>query len=253
MRLPDARCKPTYPRPVENSLKCPLLWRFGPLLARFVLKIPDLPACFPPGAAKFIRGRTVMTQHATGLSRRLALRLGVAAGTFIALAAGSQNMRPAGLPDGLQFPSIDGGMIALDALKGRPILVVNTASRCGFTNQLAGLQMLHETYGEAGLFVLAVPSNDFRQELKDAESVKEFCDINYGLTLPMTDITPVRGRKAHPLYKWLAQAHGVRPRWNFHKVLIGADRSAVKDWPAAVRPDAPRLLQAIEQSLAAPV
>ena len=88
-----------------------------------------------------------------------------------------------------EFESIDGGKIDLSEFQGKPVLIVNTASRCGFTGQLEGMQKLHETYGPKGLVVLAVPSNDFRQELKSGEDVKEFCEVTYGLTLPMTDIT----------------------------------------------------------------
>ena len=89
------------------------------------------------------------------------------------------------------FKSADGGVINLDDFKGKPLLVVNTASRCGFTGQLATLQKLSDTYNSDGLTVLAVPSNDFNQELSSVEAVKDFCTINYNLTLPMTDITSV--------------------------------------------------------------
>ena len=115
-----------------------------------------------------------------------------------------------------EFESIDGGKIDLSEFQGKPVLIVNTASRCGFTGQLEGMQKLHETYGPKGLVVLAVPSNDFRQELKSGEDVKEFCEVTYGLTLPMTDITSVKGDKAHPFYKWLQREHGFTPRWNFY-------------------------------------
>ena len=154
------------------------------------------------------------------------------------------------LPAGLRFASIDGGDLALDSFAGRPILLVNTASRCGYTPQYEGLQALHERFGPAGLVVLAVPSDDFRQELASAEAVKEFCEVTFGLTLPMSDITHVRGRKAHPVYAWLRQAHGVRPRWNFHKVLIGPDGAYRADWDANTPPNAPELITAIQSALA---
>ena len=111
-----------------------------------------------------------------------------------------------------EFESIDGGKIDLSEFQGKPVLIVNTASRCGFTGQLEDMQKLHETYGPKGLVVLAVPSNDFRQELKSGDDVKEFCEVTYGLTLPMTDITSVKGDKAHPFYKWLQREHGFKPR-----------------------------------------
>ena len=98
------------------------------------------------------------------------------------------------------FKSADGGVINLEDFRGTPVLVVNTASRCGFTGQLEGLQKLSDSYQEQGLTVLAVPSNDFNQELATIEAVKEFCSVNYNLTLPMTDITSVRGKNAHPFF-----------------------------------------------------
>ena len=97
------------------------------------------------------------------------------------------------------FTSIDGGALSLESWRGRPVLVVNTASRCGFTGQYDGLQRLYERYRDRGLVVLAVPSNDFRQELGTAQEVKEFCALNFALDLPMTDITQVRTRRASVL------------------------------------------------------
>lgn len=151
---------------------------------------------------------------------------------------------------GFEFDSIDGGTLNTDTWRGQPVLVVNTASRCGFTGQYDGLQALHERYGPAGLVVLAVPSNDFRQELQDAAAVKDFCDTTFGLTLPMTDITSVRGRDAHPFYRWLADSHGFTPRWNFNKVLLDGDGQVVATWGSMTRPDAPAVISRIEALLA---
>ena len=156
---------------------------------------------------------------------------------------------PAQADSRFTFPAIDGGTIALDAYAGQPVLVVNTASRCGFTNQYDGLQALYDRYRERGLVVLAVPSNDFRQELSSAEAVKDFCEANFGLTIPMTDITPVRGDAAHPFYTWLAREHGVTPRWNFNKVLIGPDGAFVAYFGSATRPLSRPITDAIEPLL----
>ena len=109
---------------------------------------------------------------------------------------------------GFAFPSIDGGSIDLDSYKGHPVLVVNTASLCGFAPQFADMQELQDTYADQGLVVLAVPSDDFKQELNDAKAVKEYCAANFDLTLPMTDITHVLGDQAHPFYAWLAAERG---------------------------------------------
>lgn len=151
---------------------------------------------------------------------------------------------------GFVFPSIDGGRIALDDWRGRPVLVANTASLCGYTPQYAELQALWERYRDRGLVVLAVPSDDFRQELGSAAEVKEFCEVNFGLTLPMTDITHVRGARAHPFYRWLAKAHGFRPSWNFNKVLLGPDGELVATWGSRTSPLAPEVTAAIEPLLA---
>ncbi|PWJ19238.1 glutathione peroxidase [Jannaschia seohaensis] len=147
-----------------------------------------------------------------------------------------------------QFEALEGGLIDLDDLRGRAVLVVNTASLCGFTDQYAGLQRLHEEYGPRGLTVIGVPSNTFRQELGSEEDVAEFCEVNYGLTLPLTTITPLRGPDAHPFYRWLAE-QGAVPRWNFNKALLDTEGDLVAFEGAATRPDAPRLLRAIEAVL----
>lgn len=148
-----------------------------------------------------------------------------------------------------RFPSIDGGEYLLGDWAGRPVLVVNTASLCGFTYQYEGLQALQDRYADQGLVVLAIPSNDFRQELASEDEVKEFCEMTFGLDLPMTEITSVRGPGAHPFYAWLRQSHGFTPRWNFNKVLIGADGRFVEAFGSNVRPTSRKLVQAIEGQL----
>jgi glutathione peroxidase len=148
-------------------------------------------------------------------------------------------------PPSFSFANIDGGTIELDDWKGQPILVVNTASRCGFTPQYDGLQELYDTHREAGLVVLTVPSNDFRQELATAEQVAEFCAVNFGLTLPMTDITPVTGPGAHPFYAWLKETQGFEPKWNFNKVLIGPEGEVVATWGSTTRPMSAPITEAV--------
>jgi glutathione peroxidase len=147
------------------------------------------------------------------------------------------------------FPSIDGGTLSIEDWRGQPVLVVNTASLCGFTPQYEELQTLHETYEVEGLVVLAVPSNDFRQELASDEDVKDFCEVTFGLTLPMTTITPVRGNEAHPFYQQLEEVAGFVPAWNFDKVLIGPDGTVVETWRSITRPTAPVVTEAIEALL----
>lgn len=143
---------------------------------------------------------------------------------------------PAMARDGFAFPSIDGGELSLDDWSGQPVLVVNTASLCAFTPQYEGLQALYDAYRDRGLVVLAVPSDDFNQELGSSGEIKEFCELTFGLDLPMTDILHVRGTAAHPFYAWLAETHDVRPAWNFHKVLIGPDGEVAGVWGSTTRP-----------------
>lgn len=156
---------------------------------------------------------------------------------------------PAWAAQSFSFASIDGGTLSFDDWQGRPILVVNTASRCGFTPQYDGLQALYDRYRDRGLIVLAVPSNDFRQELATADKVKDFCEVNFDLDMPMTDITTVRGPQAHPFYLWVAQESGFTPAWNFNKVLIGPDGTVEATFGSATRPLSGRMTRAIEAAL----
>ena len=147
------------------------------------------------------------------------------------------------------FASIDGGTLSIEDWRGQPVLVVNTASQCGFTYQYEGLQKVYDAYRDRGLIVLAVPSDDFNQELATAEEVKEFCELTFGLDMPMTDITSVKGPSAHPFYRDLRSQIGFEPRWNFNKVLIGPDGEVVKTWGSNVRPESPQVRHAIEALL----
>jgi glutathione peroxidase len=147
------------------------------------------------------------------------------------------------------FGNIDGGELRLSDWQGQPVLVVNTASRCGFTHQYDGLQALYDTYRDRGLVVLAVPSDDFRQELSSEAEVKEFCEVNFGLDIPMTTITPVKGAQAHPFYASLADETGFAPAWNFNKVLIGPDGEVAGTWGSVARPTSREITGRIEALL----
>lgn len=163
----------------------------------------------------------------------------------ILMALGLASMAQAGH----QFANIDGGTLDTTDWAGQPVLVVNTASQCGFTNQYEGLQRLYDTYKDRGLVVLAVPSDDFNQELATAEEVKEFCEISFGLDMPMADITHVKGAKAHPFYKEVKAETGFEPKWNFNKVLIGPDGVVVGTWGSRVRPMSGQVTSAVEALL----
>ncbi|MDW4498193.1 glutathione peroxidase [Sulfitobacter sp. D35] len=160
--------------------------------------------------------------------------------TATALAAGMPSHR---------FASIDGGTVDTGDWAGRPVLVVNTASRCGFTYQYEGLQALYDRYRDRGLVVLAVPSDDFRQELSSEAEVKEFCELTFGLDLPMTEITHVRGAAAHPFYRQVRAEAGFEPAWNFNKVLIAPDGSVAQTWGSSVQPMSPEIVNAVERLL----
>ncbi|MDP3194853.1 glutathione peroxidase [Tabrizicola sp.] len=149
---------------------------------------------------------------------------------------------------GFRFASIDGGEIDLDDWRGKPVLVVNTASLCGFAGQFDALQDLHDHFADRVL-ILAVPSNDFDQELADEAAVKEYCAMTFDLTLPMTEITKVTGAGAHPFYAWVRDQTGFVPGWNFNKVLIAPDGSIAGTFGAPVKPEGPQIAGRIEAML----
>jgi glutathione peroxidase len=153
------------------------------------------------------------------------------------------------MPREFQFASIDGGTLNMSDWAGQPVLVVNTASQCGFTYQYDGLQALYDQYRERGLVVLAVPSDDFNQELASADQVKEFCELNFALDLPMTDLEHVKGGKAHPFYKAVAAETGFVPRWNFNKILVGPDGKIVASWGSSTKPQSAKIVHQIEKLL----
>jgi glutathione peroxidase len=135
---------------------------------------------------------------------------------------------------------------------GRVVLVVNTASYCGFTGQYAGLEALYQRFQARGLVVLGFPSNDFgRQEPGSNQAIADFCENTFGVKFPMFSKTGVLGASAHPLFQQLAQRTGERPGWNFHKYLIGRDGQAVKSFTSAMAPDHPAIVREIEKLLSA--
>lgn len=150
------------------------------------------------------------------------------------------------------FTSIDGDPLPLSGFAGSAVLVVNTASFCGFTYQYAALQDLWQTYRDRGLVVLGVPSNDFgQQEPGTAAEIKEFCEVNFAVDFPLTEKQVVKGEGAHPFFKEIVQVLGpdAAPRWNFHKYLIAPDGRLVGAWPSRVEPGSPEITAAIEAVL----
>jgi glutathione peroxidase len=151
------------------------------------------------------------------------------------------------------FSSIDGQPMPMSQYKGKAVLVVNTASFCGFTKQYQGLQALYQSYEAKGLVVIGVPSNDFGgQEPGSATQIKEFCEGAFGITFPLTEKVPVTGEAAHPFYKWAAATLGPKaaPGWNFHKYLVARDGRIVKSFYSGTAPDSKEIVAAIEDALA---
>lgn len=155
----------------------------------------------------------------------------------------------------LPLPALNGGSHPADLFRGKVVLVVNTASHCGFTPQYDALQALWTRYRDRGFVVLGVPSNDFGgQEPGTAGEIADFCRINYGVDFPLLEKQRVTGTDAHPLYRWAADATGFigQPRWNFHKLLVGRDGRLVDWFSSITAPDSGKVTAAIEAALAQP-
>jgi glutathione peroxidase len=182
--------------------------------------------------------RSVLTLLASGLA---------AAGARAALA---QNIsRPTAYA--FAFRGLDGKDIRLAMHAGKPILIVNTASLCGFTPQYAGLQQLWSRYRDRGLLIVGMPSNDFGgQEPGGATEISHTAHDEYGVSFPLAEKAQVTGPTAHPFYRWAAlEAPGETPRWNFHKYLIGRDGRITASFASEVEPMDPRVIAAIEKEL----
>lgn len=150
------------------------------------------------------------------------------------------------------FTGIAGDPLPMNSFAGRPVLVVNTASLCGFTRQYADLQAVYETYQDRGLVVVGVPSDDFGgQEPGSNGEIKKFCETNFNVKFPLTEKVAVRGATAHPFYQWAAQTLGKKnaPKWNFHKYLVAPDGSLAAAFASSVKPTDADIVSAIEAQL----
>jgi glutathione peroxidase len=150
-----------------------------------------------------------------------------------------------------KIESITGEVINLEEYKKNIILVVNTASYCGFTKQYDELQGLWDLYKDKGLIVLGVPSNSFNQEKKNNRDVKEFCEVNFNINFPLTAITDVKGENAHELFIWAKENHGKSavPKWNFHKILINKEGKIENTFSSITKPMSKKIIKAIENIL----
>lgn len=153
---------------------------------------------------------------------------------------------------GFEFTSIEGEPLPLETFKGKAVLIVNTASLCGFTHQYADLQSVWDRYRDRGLVVLGVPSNDFGSQEPGSEAeIKQFCEVNFNVDFPMTSKVKVKGEDIHPFYKWAKQELGAmsQPRWNFHKYLIAPDGRLVDWFATTTSPTADKVTRSIEAHL----
>ena len=150
-----------------------------------------------------------------------------------------------------EIESISGEIINLDKYKNKVILVVNTASYCGFTKQYTELQELWDKYNSKGLIVLGVPANSFNQEKNDNKDIKNFCEVNFNISFPLTSITEVKGDNAHEIYKWAKKYYGSSavPKWNFHKILINKEGKVESTFSSFTKPTSSKLIKKIEEIL----
>lgn len=172
--------------------------------------------------------------------------------TILGLLLGVSTMTTASEFYSFSVPDLKGTTLNFESFKGQPVLIVNVASRCGFTSQYKGLQSLYESFKEEGLVVLGVPSNDFMQELKTDDAIAEFCQANYGVTFPMTTQLKVRRSPLHPLFTFLKSSNPEvtnKVSWNFNKYLVDRDGRVVAHFGSRVSPESAGLKSAIKSVL----
>ena len=145
------------------------------------------------------------------------------------------------------FKDIDGNQVNLNKFIGKPILIVNTASRCGFTSQYANLQSLFLKYKDSDLTIIATTSNSFAQEYEDTEDIKKICLVNYGVGFVTSSPMSVKGNDAHPLYSWINNEYNISPKWNFFKFLFNRDGKLIDSWSSMTKPDSLKITKLIDK------
>jgi glutathione peroxidase len=148
-----------------------------------------------------------------------------------------------------EFVGIEGNIIKLSDYKDKVIVVVNVASRCGYTPQYKDLQHLWSTYKNKDLVVIGVPTNNFRQEPGSNEEIKDFCETNFGINFPLTEKINVIGNNSHPFYKWARKDFGIGaiPKWNFHKIIIDKNGKVAETFSSITKPSSKKFLKAIDK------
>jgi len=150
-----------------------------------------------------------------------------------------------------KFNGISGESINMSDYKEKVVVVVNVASRCGFTKQYDDLQNLWINYREKDLIVIGVPTNDFKQEPGSNEDIKNFCETNFNINFPITEKINVLGKNAHPFYKWAKENYGKKavPKWNFHKIIIGKNGKIVDTFASITKPTSKKFINFIEEQI----
>ena len=145
------------------------------------------------------------------------------------------------------FEDIDGNQVNLEKFTGKPILIVNTASRCGFTPQYEDLQNLFLNYRKTDLTIIATTSNSFNQEYSNTEDIKKICLVNYGIGFVTSSPMDVKGNNAHPIYTWIEEEYNEKPKWNFYKYLFDRNGKLVKTWSSMTKPDSSKITNLIDR------
>jgi|TARA_B110000211_G_scaffold4003_1_gene4635 glutathione peroxidase len=155
------------------------------------------------------------------------------------------------LATNFKFNGIDSSIVDMSYYKNKVIVVVNVASRCGFTNQYEDLQKLWTTYKKQGLVVIGVPSDNFRQEPGSNKEIKDFCETTFGIDFPITEKMKVIGKDAHPFFLWAKKNHGMSavPKWNFHKIIIGKNGKVANTFSSITNPSSNKFVKTIQQEL----
>ena len=145
------------------------------------------------------------------------------------------------------FLDIDGNMVELSTFKGKPLLIVNTASRCGFTPQYEGLQNLFTKYRKTDLTIIATTSNSFNQEFDNPDDIKKICLVNYNVGFITSSPIEVKGKNIHPMYKWIENSYNKSPKWNFYKYLFNRSGELEESWSSITKPDSKKIISKIDK------
>ncbi len=163
----------------------------------------------------------------------------------------SENVKSDSIAYDFTFNGLEGNTINFKDFEGKVIVVVNVASRCGYTPQYSDLQEMWQNYKDQDLVIVGVPTNNFKQEPGSNKDIKKFCQTNFNIDFPMTEKINVIGKDAHPFYKWAKQTYGIGaiPKWNFHKIIINKKGKVVNTFASFTKPSSSKFINAIEKEI----